>query len=77
MIHIGAIFRKVRLNLELKQVDVANRAGLNRTYLNRIEMGKILHPTLKILDRIAKALRLPLSYLIHLWEGANESSLSK
>jgi transcriptional regulator with XRE-family HTH domain len=56
MTHIGVIFRKVRLGLNLRQVEVGRQAGLAREYVNRIEMGRLPNPTLSTLNRIAKGM---------------------
>ncbi len=72
MTHIGTIFRKVRFGLNLKQTEVARQAGLKRDYYNRIEMGKLQNPTLSTAKKIAKALGIPLSDIIDMWEETDE-----
>lgn len=69
-VHIGTIFRKIRLDLKLSQAEVGRRAGLKREYLNRIEAGHI-QPTIITLNKVAKGLGVPLSEIVLLWEDAN------
>ena len=52
-----------RSHLGLSQTIVAERAGLAASYLSRIENGKIF-PTVPTAEKIAAALRLPLSDLL-------------
>ena len=52
-----------RSQLGLSQTVVAERAGLAASYLSRIENGKIF-PTVPTAQKIATALRLPLSELL-------------
>jgi HTH-type transcriptional repressor of puuD len=52
-----------RSQLGLSQTIVAERAGLAASYLSRIENGKIF-PTVPTAQKIATALRLPLSELL-------------
>jgi HTH-type transcriptional repressor of puuD len=52
-----------RSQLGLSQTVVAERAGLAASYLSRIENGKIF-PTVPTAQKIATALRIPLSELL-------------
>jgi transcriptional regulator with XRE-family HTH domain len=52
-----------RNQLGLTQTAVAKRAGLAASYLSRIENGKIF-PTVPTAQKIATALRVPLSELL-------------
>jgi transcriptional regulator with XRE-family HTH domain len=52
-----------RSQLELTQTIVAKRAGLAASYLSRIENGRIF-PTVPTAQKIATALRVPLSELL-------------
>jgi transcriptional regulator with XRE-family HTH domain len=52
-----------RSQLGLSQTAVAERAGLAPSYLSRIENGKIC-PTMPTAQKIATALRVPLSALL-------------
>ncbi len=52
-----------RNELGISQITVAERAGLAASYLSRIENGKI-YPTIPTAQKIATALRVPLSELL-------------
>ncbi len=52
-----------RSELGISQTAVAERAGLAPSYLSRIENGKI-YPTMPTAQKIATALRVPLSELL-------------
>ncbi len=52
-----------RSQLGLSQTVIARRAGLAASYLSRIENGKIF-PTVPTAQKIATALRIPLSELL-------------
>lgn len=53
--HFGAAVRKHRTLVRLSQEDLAERAGLDRTYVSGIERGR-RNPSLRILQQIAEAL---------------------
>jgi transcriptional regulator with XRE-family HTH domain len=77
MTHIGSLFRKVRLDLNLKQVEVALRAGLTRDYYNRIELGRLPNPTLSTMNKIAGAIGVPLAKIIGKWEDAKYREVAR
>lgn len=45
------------------QEDLADEAGLHRTYVSGIER-RVRNPTVLVLERLAKALRVPASTLL-------------
>jgi transcriptional regulator with XRE-family HTH domain len=51
--------RDLRLNLGISQEDLALRAGIDRTFVSKIERSQA-NPSLKILVRISKELSVPL-----------------
>lgn len=53
-----------RTTLRLEQTEVAERAGLSRAYVSRLESGTVLNPKLFDLARVAGVLDLPLSSLV-------------
>lgn len=59
----GENVRQRRAALGLSQEAVAELAGLDRTYISGIERGR-RNPTLKIVEQIAEALRVPPHELI-------------
>lgn len=52
-----------RLSLKMSQEALANLANIDRTYLPDIEKGK-RNVSLKVADKIAKALNVPLKELL-------------
>ena len=60
--------RELRQEKGLSQEELADRAGLHRTYISQIERG-IKSPSLRSLEQIAQALDVQLSTLIKKMEG--------
>lgn len=58
----GAAVRKLRHGLDISQATLAERAGLHQTYVAGIESGK-RNVTLKCVEKLANALRVPTSEL--------------
>ena len=59
---VGANVRKYRLRRGLSQEHLAFAANLCVTTIGKIERG-IANPTIDVLESIAKALRVPASWL--------------
>ncbi len=59
----GRNLRQLRLTRRLSQEELAFRAQIDRTYMSAIERGQA-NPTLVVLDRLARALRMPLTELV-------------
>jgi transcriptional regulator with XRE-family HTH domain len=53
--HYGAAVREHRLLVRLSQEQLAERAGLDRTYVSGIERGR-RNPSLRILQNVSDAL---------------------
>lgn len=45
------------------QEELADRAGMHRTYISAVERA-VRNPTLTVIDRVAKALKVPISELL-------------
>ena len=56
----GAAIRRRRAKLGLSQEDFADKAGIHRTYVSSIELGKV-QVSIGIAEKLAAALDLPLS----------------
>ena len=52
---LGRTISKLRHNLGLSQEELADRAGIHRTYVSQLERG-IKSPTLAVLIKVARAL---------------------
>lgn len=59
----GRRVREHRLALGLTQQELADRAGLHRSYIGEIELGK-RNITLESAEKIAKALRIDITQLL-------------
>lgn len=69
--NVGFSIRKARLEARLSQEELAQRAGINRTYLSQLENGRS-SPTLEVLEKIARALNLETTALISETPAARE-----
>ena len=59
----GRAVRFARMRKDCEQRDLAEKAGLNRSYLGAVERG-VNSPTLDVVARIAKALDMTPSVLV-------------
>jgi transcriptional regulator with XRE-family HTH domain len=62
---IGKRIRLLRIERKLHQNDIAEASGISRSHLSKIESGKVENPGLLTLERIAKALKVSISLLLH------------
>jgi len=58
----GAEVRRRRQKLGLSQEDFADKAGIHRTYVSSIELGKV-QVSIGIAQKLAETLDVPLSKL--------------
>lgn len=58
MAKVGEIIREIRKTKGLSLGQVALRSGLDRTYISRIESGKIANPSHKTLEKIIRGLKV-------------------
>ncbi|WP_020473700.1 helix-turn-helix domain-containing protein [Zavarzinella formosa] len=66
----GFAVRSGRETLKLTQEDLAEAAGLHRTYLSDVERGR-RNPSLVIIARLAAALQMPASGLFKIMEASD------
>jgi transcriptional regulator with XRE-family HTH domain len=59
----GGVVRRRRERLGLSQEALADRAGIHRTYVSSIELGKV-RIGLDVAKKVAEGLEIPLSELI-------------
>lgn len=59
-----AMLRKLREAKDLTQVELAKRAGIPQGYLAQLEGGTKKNPSLDVLRRLAKALRVKVGELL-------------
>jgi len=70
---VGLNLKRVREEQGLSQEAFADVCGLHRTYISGIERG-VRNPTVVILDKIAKALKVPAGQLLEDVRGAARRS---
>ena len=58
-----AKLKRLRKRQGMTQVQLAEKAGVSRTYLARIELGQH-DPTLSMLEKLAKALKVKVGRLV-------------
>jgi transcriptional regulator with XRE-family HTH domain len=58
-----ACVRARRAELDITQVDLGKRSGLDRSYISGIERSQH-NPTLQVIERVAKGLNTKLSILL-------------
>jgi putative transcriptional regulator len=61
---IGRVLKALRLKRGYKQIDLAKRAKLTNVYLSQLENGRKKNPSLAVLQRLAKALGVPVTELL-------------
>lgn len=59
---LGRRIRKLRRRSDISQEKLAEKAGIHRTYMGKIERGES-NPPLHTISKIAKALRVKISDL--------------
>jgi transcriptional regulator with XRE-family HTH domain len=60
---LGSNLKKLREEQGYSQESFADHCGLHRTYISGIERG-VRNPTVVIVDKIAKALKVPAGQLL-------------
>jgi len=60
---VGRNVQALRRQLGLSQEALADEAGIHQTYLSGLENGR-RNPSLMVLDRLAKALKVDLDALV-------------
>ncbi len=62
---IGKRIKILRLERGLTQRDIEEVTGVSRSHISKIESGKVANPGLDTLEKIAKALKVSISFLFH------------
>lgn len=60
---LGKKVQRYRKKTEMSQEEVAHKVGISRAYMGYIEQGRNV-PSLEILEKIAKAIKVKLSDLV-------------
>ena len=61
---LATVIRELRATKQLTQADLAERAKIARGYLADIEAGHRKNPSLAVIQRLAKALGVPVAALL-------------
>ena len=61
---LAKVLKEHRAAMELTQMALAKRAKVTQTYIAKLESGDKKNPSLAILQRLAKALGVPLTELL-------------
>lgn len=62
-LRFGTALRQARLRLELSQEELAERAGMHRTYIGQVESGQ-RNVAIDNLENLADAVGVPLSEML-------------
>lgn len=68
--NIGKSIKLIRIQKDLKQIELAEKSKISVSYLSLLEQGK-RDPNLSTLSNIAKALGVPLSIIVFLASDNN------
>jgi len=63
-VYLAERLRQIRESKKLSQGDIENRSGLLRCYISRVENGHTI-PALETLEKLARALDVPLYQLFY------------
>lgn len=69
-IRFGEVIRRRRQAMGVSQEEFADRAGIHRTYMSSIELGKV-QVSIGIADQLARTLQVPLS---EIWKEIEEQA---
>jgi len=72
---IGERLRELREEKKLSQGDIEKRTGLLRCYISRVENGHTV-PAVETLEKMARALELPLYHLMYDGDGVPEAPIA-
>ena len=67
-VRLGSVYRAVRVEMRLRQADVAARAGVSQTTISKIERGQLREFGVQILQAVAEALEADLDVGLR-WRG--------
>jgi XRE family transcriptional regulator of biofilm formation len=70
---IGDRVKKIRLEKKMSLSELADQAGVAKSYLSSLERNLQRNPSIKFLEKIAAVLNVPVDHLIH--ENINTEEL--
>jgi transcriptional regulator with XRE-family HTH domain len=73
MAHLGTRVLKLRRERKLSQQELAQRVGVNQSFISKIESGEQINPNAATLKGLAKTLGCTTDYLVGMYEDENET----
>ncbi|WP_082232880.1 helix-turn-helix domain-containing protein [Halobacillus massiliensis] len=70
---IGERIQQMRKRRQLSLSELAERAGVAKSYLSSIERNLQSNPSIQFLEKVSKELNVSINYLLH---GDNEEKVS-
>lgn len=61
---IGARIKTTRQEKNISLSDLADAAGVAKSYLSNVERGIQSNPSIQVIDKIASSLQVPIHYLL-------------
>ncbi len=62
---IGDRIKNLRIERKLSLTELAERAGVAKSYLSSIERNLQTNPSIQFLEKISNVLNVPVDYLLH------------
>ena len=56
--------KQAREQRGLSQMDLAERSGVSQTYISDLESGRMRNPTISVVQKLEKALRVRLTFAV-------------
>ena len=72
---ISEALRLIRVFHDLKQIELANRIGVSKSYLSEIEAGKKL-PTIQLIKKYSEEFNIPTSSIVFFAERLEDDEHS-
>ncbi|MED3561818.1 helix-turn-helix domain-containing protein [Bacillus xiapuensis] len=69
---IGERVKKLRLQKKMSLSELAEQAGVAKSYLSSLERNLQTNPSIQFLEKISAVLNVPVDYLIHEQIGKEE-----
>lgn len=74
MAHLGTRVLKLRRQRKMSQQELAQRVGVNQSFISKIESGEQTKPNAETLKGLARALGCTTDYLVGMYEDEAEDS---
>src|SRR5690606_34806664 len=65
IVMIGDRIKNLRIERKLSLTELAERAGVAKSYLSSIERNLQTNPSIQFLEKISNVLNVPVDYLLH------------